>query len=205
MRILTIAALTLITSQASAQDVIGRMTAAANTSFAKMPIVRVVPQISGVCGADSAVSDRVAYCTSSNEIVVAASQTSRPELPYLLGHAFGHAVQVRHGVADVALRTIRARREDEVMLRGFVDSQVDCVAGFLFSKAGFASASLSTWMSADPFDDIHWGRNPLKVGPVMPVALLERDVWFKRGQLGDLANCGVGEFGPDLLIAAYRG
>ncbi|MFT5649202.1 MAG: hypothetical protein ACJAXK_001540 [Yoonia sp.] len=205
MQKLILAVLSLVGSQAVAQDAVSRMEVAARAAFLAMPDVRVVDQISGVCGADEAVSMRVAYCTTTNEILLAKDQVLVPEVPYLLGHAFGHAVQVQHGVADVALQTIRARPQDEVVLRGFVDRQVDCIAGFLFAKAGFAPASLATWMSADPFDDIHWGRNPLKVGPVMPVPLLDRDIWFRRGQSGDLAACAVGEFGADLLIEAYQG
>lgn len=205
IRDFVIVVVVLIGTQASAQDVVLRMKATAGAAFSAMPDVRVVSQISGVCGADDAVSSRVAYCTTSNTVLVAADQIGLPQLPCLLGHAFGHAVQVRHGVADVALQTIRARREDEVVLRGYVDRQVDCIAGFLYAKAGFAPASLADWMCADPFDDIHWGRQPLRVGPVMPVVLPERDIWFRRGQLGDLAACAVGEFGADLLIDAYQG
>lgn len=205
MRIFVIAVVVLIGTQAGAQDVVSRLETAARAAFTAMPDVRVVSQVAGVCGADNTVTSRVAYCTTSNTILIAADQVALPQLPYLLGHAFGHAVQVRHGVADVALRTIRARPQDEVVLRGYVDRQVDCISGFLFAKAGFASASLTNWMTDDPFDDIHWGRQPLRVGPVMPVALAERDIWFKRGQSGDLASCAVGEFGADLLIDAYQG
>ena len=123
----------------------------------------------------------------------------------MLGHAFGYAVQVQHGVADVALHTIRARPEDEAVLRGYVDCQVDCIAGFLVAKAGYDRGSLVHWMANDPFGDIHWGRHPLKLRPVMPVPLVERNIWFMRGQLGNLAVCAVGEFGVNLLIAAYLG
>lgn len=195
-------ALVAFTLPAMAQDSIAR---AANTGFANMPSVRVVPTIAGVCGADHRVNDRVAYCTSGSVILVAQDQLGRPELPYLVAHAFGHAVQVKHGVADVALRTIRARRSEEIKLRGWVDRQVDCIAGFLYQRAGFGPASLTAWLKSDPFDDIHWGREPLSVGPVMPVTLADRDRWFQTGQTGDLAACSVGEFGSDLLIAAYRG
>ena len=205
MKYLIFAVLIVISGQAGAQDVVSRMETAARTSFAAMPNVRVVSQIYGSCGADGAVSLRVVYCTSSNQILVAADQLALPEIGYLLGHAFGHAVQVKHGVADVALRTIRSRRQDEVVLRGYVDRQVDCIAGFLVAKAGFDRGSLTDWMTDDPFDDIHWGRHPLRSGPVMSVPLVDRNVWFMLGQSGDLAVCAVGEFGADLLIAAYLG
>ena len=205
MRYLILFVLTVISAQAGAQTVVSRLETAAKASFMAMPNVRVVSQILGECGADGAVSLRVVYCTSSNQILVAADQLALPEIGYLLGHAFGHAVQVQHGVADVALRTIRARPENEVVLRGYVDRQVDCIAGFLVAKAGYDRGSLADWMANDPFDDIHWGRHPLKLGPVMPVPLVERNIWFVRGQSGDLAVCAVGEFGADLLISAYLG
>lgn len=202
---LILAILIVISGQAGAQSVVSRMETAARVNFAAMPNVRIVSQIYGECGADGAVSLRVVYCTSSNQILVAADQLALPEIGYLLGHAFGHAVQVQHGVADVALRTIRARRQDEVVLRGYVDRQVDCIAGFLVAKAGFDRGLLTDWITDDPFDDIHWGRHPLKSGPVMPVPLVDRNIWFILGQSGDLAECAVGEFGADLLIAAHLG
>ncbi len=178
-----------------------RISVAAHASFEKMPNVQIVDEIVGNCGAEANVSDRAAYCTSSNTIFV-IPQTGAA---YAVAHAFGHAVQVKHGVADVALRTIRARRAEEVKLRGYVDRQVDCVAGFLFHQAGISQTQLNTVFDADPFDDVHWGRFPLKVGPVMPVPLADRDQWFEIGQRGDLAACAVGEFGSELLIAAYKG
>ena len=97
-----------------------------------MPSVRVVDQITGMCGADEGVSSRAAYCTSANEILL----IDRPGAAYALAHVLGHAVQVRHGVADVALRTIRACRSEEVTLRGYVERQVDCIAGFFFWVQG---------------------------------------------------------------------
>ena len=97
-----------------------------------MPSVRVVDQITGMCGADEGVSSRAAFCTSANEILL----IDRPGAADALAHVLGHAVQVRHGVADVALRTICARRSEEVTLRGYVERQVDCIAGFLFWGQG---------------------------------------------------------------------
>jgi len=163
-----------------------------------------VPQIKGECGADDSVTDLAAYCTSSNEILVQAGQ-SEAAATYGVAHAYGHAVQVRHGVADIALREIRARRAEEPTLRGYVDRQVDCIAGFLVAAAGLGPMSLADIFKDDPFDDIHWGRDPLRVGPVMPVSLADRDVWFAKGQAGDIADCAVGEFGSELLVIAYQG
>ena len=186
-------------------DPVSQISDAAQAAFARMPNVRIVPTIAGNCGANAVVSERAVYCTTSNEILLQASQAARPEAAYAVAHVFGHAVQVQHGVADVALRTIRARRADEVVLRGYVERQVDCIAGFLFHQAGLTPASLADWMNSDPFDDVHWGRNPLRSGPVMPVPLADRDDWFAVGQRGDLSACAVGEFGSTLLTDAYRG
>lgn len=205
MRFFTLCVLIFWGGVGSAQDATSQIEAAAKVSFSRMPDVQVVDQINGTCGADDKVTDHVVYCTSLNTIFVADAYVMRPELPYLLAHAFGHAVQVRHGVADIALRTIRARRSEEAMLRGLVDRQVDCIAGFLFQKAGYGKASLTKWLSDDPFDAIHWGRNPLREGPVMPVPLSDRDRWFMIGQNGSLVDCAVGEFGSALLVAAYLG
>ena len=166
-----------------------------------MPNVRVVDQITGMGGADEGVSSRAAHCTSANEILL----IDRPGAAYALAHVLGHAVQVRHGVADVALRTIRARRSEEVTLRGYVEWQVDCIAGFLFWRAGIAPTSLTEFLDEDPFPGVHWGRNPLRVGPVVPAPPADRDDWFAIGQRGDIAACAVGEFGSELLVQAYRG
>jgi hypothetical protein len=111
---------------------IDKVSQTARNSFFQMPNVRVVDQITGMCGADEGVSSRAAYCTSANEILL----IYRPGAAYALAHVLGHALQVRHGVADVALRTIRARRSEEVTLRGYVERQVDCIAGFLFWGQG---------------------------------------------------------------------
>jgi predicted metalloprotease len=127
-----------------------------------------------------------------------------PEAAYLAAHAYGHAVQVQHGVADFALGQIRNRRNEEAMLRGLVARQVDCIAGFLVARAGLPNASLTDWFEDKPFAGVHWGRDPLRIGPVVSIGLASRDDWFQRGQGGDLAVCGPGEFTADLLIDALR-
>ena len=111
---------------------IDKVSQTARNSFFQMPNVRVVDQITGICGAGEGVSSRAAYCTSANEILL----IDWPGAAYALAHVLGHAVQVRHGVADVALRTIHARRSEEVTLRGYVERQMDCIAGFFFWGQG---------------------------------------------------------------------
>lgn len=177
---------------------------AAGMAFDQMPGLQRVPRIAGHCGSDDSVNGHVAYCTSDNVIYVTDTAADLPQGAYLVAHAYGHAVQVRHGVADVALAQIRARRAEEPVLRNAVERQVDCIAGFLVARAGLAPARLSDWMTDDPFAGAHWGRNPLRIGPAVSVDLDARDDWFGRGQGGDLTACATAEFGADLLIAALR-
>ena len=188
-----------------AADPVDNVAAAAQAAFDQMPDLRRVDRIAGLCGADGTVNDQVAYCTSRNVIYVTDAAARLPESAYLVAHVFGHAVQVRHGVADVALGQIRARRDEEQMLRGQVERQVDCIAGFLVARAGLGPARLADWMTDDPLAGPHWGRDPLRVGPAVGVDLDARDTWFQRGQGGDLGACATAEFGADLLIAALRG
>ena len=115
-------------AQAAQADQVDAIATAAQDAFARMPDVIVVQQMAGNCGATAAVDDRVAYCTSRNAIFMTAAARTLPEVGYLLGHAYGHAVQVQHGVADFAWAQIRARRSEEAMLRGLVERQVDCIA-----------------------------------------------------------------------------
>ena len=190
--------------QAAQADPIAAMSDAATKAFSRMPDVVIVPQIAGNCGATPAVDQRVAYCTTSNEILVSAAAQTLPELTYLLGHAFGHAVQVQHGVADIALRDIRNRPEDETMLRGLVERQVDCIAGFLTARAGLAPNDLTDFFVADPMTQPHWGRSPLRIGPVVDVPLSARADWFGIGQQGDIGACAPGEFTGRGLVRALR-
>lgn len=177
---------------------------AARAAFDRMPMLQRVDGIAGQCGADETVNSHVAYCTSRNTVYVARATANLPQSAYLVAHAYGHAVQVQHGVADVALAQIRARRNEEEMLRGLVERQVDCIAGFLVARAGLADAALTNWFSADPLSGAHWGRDPLRVGPRVSVTLAARNDWFQRGQGGDLAACAPGEFGADLLLDALN-
>ncbi len=191
----------MLWSGAAVADPVADVAAAAAAAFDEMPRVQRVDQIAGRCGADATVNDQVAYCTTRNVIFLVSDGSVAP---YLVAHAYGHAVQVRHGVADFALAQIRARRSEEAMLRGLVARQVDCVAGFLMVQAGLPQASLMDWFEAEPFTGVHWGRHPLRVGPVVSIGLVERDAWFQIGQAGDLAACAPGEFTADLLVVALR-
>ncbi len=185
-------------------DPVDDVMVAAMRSFAQMPVVTRVGVIEGQCGADATVDAQVVYCTTRNEILITTSAGTLPQAPYLVAHAYGHAVQVRHGVADFALSQIRNRRSEEQMLRGLVEQQVDCIAGFLVARAGVPPVSLRDWMRVEPFTGIHWGRDPLHVGPSVSIGLDTRDEWFQRGQGGDLGQCAPGEFTADLLLTALQ-
>lgn len=187
-------------------DPIGTLAATAKAAFAQMPQVRVVDQIAGECGADAAVNQQVAYCTTQNTIFINRDAAARPEAAYLVAHSYGHAVQVQHGVADVALREIRSRRDEEPKLRSYVASQVDCIAGFLLGRAGLPDPRLDDWFAAEPFTGTHWGRKPLSVGPQVAIGLDQRQAWVQRGYKSqDLNACAAGEFGAELLLRAFRG
>jgi hypothetical protein len=185
-------------------DGVAEVAKAADSAFDKMPTVVVVDRIAGKCGADANVNRDVAYCTTGNQIFVARDAYDTPKAPYLVAHSYGHAAQVQHGVADFALGQIRNRRSDEAMLRGFVERQVDCIAGFFISQADLPAMDLNDLFTQDPLSDVHWGRNPLRIGPVVGVELAARAEWFAIGQGGDLAACAPGEFTAELLLDALR-
>jgi hypothetical protein len=113
-------------------------------------------------------------------------------------------VQVQHGVADLALREIRNRPDEEVMLRGLVERQVDCIAGFLFQRAGLSEIALLGPSGDDPLNSPHWGRDPLRIGPVVMVAVPARLQWFGVGLGGDIAACAPGEFTGLGLVRALQ-
>ena len=194
----------LVSAGAADADVIADISGAASGAFARMPPVIVVDQITDQCGADAAVDTRVAYCTTGNQILVAKAAHALPQTAFLLGHAFGHAVQVQHGVADFALREIRRRPDEEVMLRGLVERQVDCIAGFLINRAGLPVMDLTALFGNDPLGSPHWGRDPLRMGPVVDVPLAARADWFARGQDGDIAACAPGEFTGVGLVRSLK-
>lgn len=185
-------------------DPVDDVALAASAAFDRMPVVRRVGRMMDICGADESVNDIVAYCTTRNTIYITNTAAELPQAGYLVAHSFGHAVQVQHGVADAALAQIRARRDEEQMLRGLVARQVDCIAGFLMARAGQPTSALTEWMDTEPFAGIHWGRDPLRVGPSVSIGLDERATWFARGQGGDLSKCAAGEFGAGLLLAALN-
>ncbi len=192
----------LIAGQVAAADPVDQVVQAAQEAFDGLPSVSWVDRIAGQCGADETVNPHAVYCTTNNRIYLTREGINRPETAYLLAHVFGHAVQVRHGVADFALGQIRQRRSEEAMLRGLVTRQVECIAGFILARAGLPETDLNDLFAAEPMTDSHWGRDPLRMGPKVAIGLGARADWFARGQQGDLAACAPGEFTADLLLDA---
>ncbi len=178
---------------------------AATSAFDRMPPVVVVEVIAGNCGANAGVNPKTAYCTSQNTIFVSEQATNLPETPYLIAHLYGHAAQVRHGVADVAFAVIRSRPNEEAALRGMVTRQVECLAGMYMALAGLKELSLTDWFNEEPFIGSHWGRNPLSRGPGVSIGLAARDEWFQIGQKAvHPSACSVGEMNAELLVRAYN-
>ncbi len=190
-----------LSGSAVAQDV-DAVIAAAERSFDRMPTVARVDVIAGRCGADGEVNRFVAYCTSQNTIFLTATG---PTAAYQLAHVYGHAVQVRHGVADVALRTIRANRDKEAALRMDVTRMVECIAGVILHRAGAGAMDLTQMFAQEPFTGSHWGRDPLARGPIVNLGLRERNRWLNKGlAAGDPAVCDTGEFPATLVQDAFR-
>lgn len=191
-------------AQAVAADPLQDVAAAAQAAFDDLPVLRIVSQIDGQCGADETVNPIMAYCTSQNQILIARASMDTETAPYMVAHLYGHAVQVQHGVADFALGQIRQRRSEEPMLRGLVTRQVECIAGFIISRSGQPEMDLTTLFATEPFTDSHWGRDPLHIGPKVSIGRAARAEWFAIGQKGDLSACAPGEFTADLLLDALN-
>ena len=194
----------MIGAQAAAADQVVVVEQAARAAFDGLPTVQRVDQIAGQCGADDSVNQIAVYCTTTNQILLVRDAAEAPQTPYMLAHLYGHAVQVRHGVADFALGQIRQRRAEEAMLRGLVTRQVECIAGFIVARAGMGQMDLNSLFTTEPFSGSHWGRDPLHIGPEVSIGLAARAEWFARGQQGDLAACAPGEFTADLLLDALN-
>jgi len=176
----------------------------AQALFRDLPRVERVKDTRARCGADLRVSEIGAYCTSKNVIYLRDTFPEPKAWAHHLAHLYGHAVQVRHGVADVALREIRSRPNDEAMLRGWVTRQVECIAGFIVSQTPLNQMSLLDLYNDEPLTGSHWGRDPLSVGPRVSIGLAARAEWFAIGLTEGLASCAPGEFSSELLLKARR-
>ena len=177
----------------------------ADAIFDRMPNVRSVDTIGDHCGAGRRTNPRIGYCTSENTIYVSTNFAARPTAAYEMAHVLGHAIQVQHGVADVAFQAIRSRRSEEGALRGMVTRQVECVAGVLVARTGLAPIDLTSHFNEEPFTDPHWGRRPLSGGPRVTIGIEARADWFTTGyDAADFAACSVGEMSSELIVQAER-
>jgi hypothetical protein len=177
----------------------------AQALFAQLPDVEARADLNASCGAGPNSNTNIGYCASKNTIFVSEGFAARPQASYEMAHVLGHAIQVRHGVADVALRAIRNRRSEEDALRGMVTRQVDCVAGVLMASAGLAPSDLAQLFTTEPFTDAHWGRQPINSGPRVTISLAARLQWYDIGYTArDFAACSVGDMSSDLIVAALR-
>lgn len=176
-----------------------RLVAATEATFPRVPDTQVLSDITGVCG--GGVTADAVYCTSENRIYLSPLSGSRGI--YVLAHLYGHGVQVRYGVADLALNAIRAAPEREADLRGMVTRQVECLAGVLVARAGLPVPRLDELFRAEPMTDAHWGRRPVRAGPEVSIGLGARAEWFARGaEVGSAVACTVGEMSAGLIAEA---
>lgn len=177
----------------------------AQDMFASMPRLERTDNMFEDCGAGRNTNPNIAYCSTENVIYYVRDWAMSPSASYDMAHVLGHAIQIRHGIADIALRTIRARPDDEAALRSMVTRQVECLAGVLVANAGIGRVDLSDIHRVEPFTGAHWGRNPLNGGPRVSIGLAARAEWFVIGQSsGRVADCAVEEIPSDILVDALR-
>lgn len=174
--------------------------AAAGRMFTQMPEVQLSPVLPDACGSVEETNPDMRYCTSENRIYLRERPDAPVKMAHALAHGLGHAIQVRHGIADIALREVRRRPEDEDALRKMVTGQVACLAGSLLTNAGFLPIDLHALYGDEPFQDSHWGRNPLRLGPKVTTGLEFRADWLMKGQRGGIEICTVGEIDVQVLL-----
>lgn len=157
------------------------------------------------CGMGRGSNEYIGFCASLRAIYYRNDFATRPQAAYEMAHVMGHYYQVRYGVADVALREIRNRRDEEVALRALVTQQVECVAGVLMSRAGLAFVPLDQMYASEPFTDAHWGAQPLRAGPKVSIGMPLRAAAYANGyRSSDIAACGYGEMTADILVNAQN-
>lgn len=198
----TLLILLALLPQLASADPVQQVAEAAHAHFADLPQVQMVAAIPGQCGADEHVNSAAVYCTSDNTIYLAGRDAAAP---YRVAHLMGHAIQVRHGIADVALRRIRANRDSEPQLRRDVTRMVECLAGVIIARADLPTPDLAQLFESEPFSGSHWGRAPLTIGPQVSIGLNERALWLAKGAAaGTPAGCDTASFPADLAVQAFR-
>lgn len=156
------------------------------------------------CGGDGDdVNPYARFCSSERRIYINYANRPDIEVAYEVAHLLGHAVQVKIGIADIALAAITSEPEREQELRAMVTRQVECIGGVLFARAGVDRTSLKSIFTSEPFVGRHWGRNPLRRAPKVKIGLDERDKWFLKGQdAAEFSVCADGDISSDLLVSA---
>jgi len=173
--------------------------------FDRVPKLQSFDGTPEACGAGDETNEDAYYCTSLKTIFYRSGFEDAPQAAYQIAHLLGHAMQVEHGVADVALREISRRRDEEEVLRGMVTRQVECVAGVFMARARVDLINLAEVFDHEPFTHSHWGRSPVNQGPQVSIGVQARQDWLEIGyQAGDVSACSVGEMSADLLVQAQR-
>ncbi|MEO0343088.1 MAG: hypothetical protein AAF198_06590 [Pseudomonadota bacterium] len=186
-------------------DDVRKVDKAARSLFTEMPQIEEVSDIAAHCGARKPANQSIVYCTRNNTVYIAAMFWDAPQAPYALAHMFGHAAQVRHGIADLALSQIRQRPDEEKQLRGLVERQVHCLAGVYYAKAGLKRTGLLSLYDREPFTEPHWGRGPISAGPAVSIGMEAANEWFQNGQrFKDPLKCSVGELSAERLGRGLR-
>ena len=186
----------------AADAALDRLIAETREAFPRVPDVQLVDEIGPVCGGGATAG--AVYCTSDNTIYL--TDTEGDDALYTLAHLYGHGLQVRYGVADLALNAIRSQPGREVELRGMVTRQVECLAGLLIARAGLPVPDLGALFATEPMADAHWGRRPVRTGPEVAIGLDARAEWVAIGGAAQTAAaCTVGEMPADLIAEADRG
>ena len=178
--------------------------ASIHADFAGLPSVVAVGDISEVCGTGA--EGLGVYCPRERQIFMAQTAENPDQAAYTLAHLYGHAMQVRYGVADVALAAIRADRPREAELRSMVTRQVECLAGMMLARAGFRRPDLNTIFETEPMTGSHWGRNPVRNGPRVRIGMAARNAWLARGyDAGHPNACDVDEMPVEMITRQFRG
>lgn len=192
----------LVPGSALSQTSLATLIRTATHSFPALSDVREVVDTDGLCG--GGLTAPGLYCTQANLIYLAQDPNEARRL-YTLAHLYGHAIQVKYGLADIALSRIRADGSRELDVRTKVTSQVECMAGVLLARAGIAMPPLTELFGSEPMTGSHWGRNPVARGPAVSIGFQVRAEWFATGYgAADPAACTVGDLPADLIVAADK-
>ena len=173
--------------------------------FGETPRVEQFAKGETPCGMGRQSNPHVGYCASDRTLYLVDDIQTHPEATYEVAHVLGHYLQIRYGVADIALREISARRDEEDALRSMVTRQVECLAGVMMAMADQPFVDLRDMFEDEHMTDAHWGRAPINSGPRVSIGRDARAQWYRRGyDTANVAACTVEEMSADLLVRALR-